>query len=198
MIQPKFDFLGELKNLCVKIPLIQAIKDVPIIEKYVREPCLKKPRRKRKDPQTIHVIGQLVDLMLGKVFVPKYFDLGSPIVNIHIANKLITNTLIDLGETINVMTKDTLEKLELQGLLRQTPTMFFKWLIDPLVKPEGMLEDIIVSIDSWEYPIYFMVLQTKSRLGGYPLILGRPWLAIVDAYIGCREGDMTISNGKNS
>jgi len=28
-----------------------------------------------------------------------------------------------------------------------------------------------------------MVLQPKSNLGGYPLILGRPWLATVDSYI---------------
>jgi hypothetical protein len=25
------------------------------------------------------------------------------------------------------------------------------------IKPEGVLEDIIVSLDSWEYPIDFMV-----------------------------------------
>jgi len=57
------------------------------------------------------------------------------------------------------------------------------------------LEDITVSIDSWEYPAYFIVLDTKNRLSGYPLILGRPWLETTDAYIGCREGKMTIANG---
>lgn len=40
-----------------------------------------------------------------------------------------------------------------------------------------------------------MVLTPKNNLGGHPLILGRPWLAIVDAFIGCRLGDMFISNG---
>jgi hypothetical protein len=44
--QPEFDFLGELKNVCVKIPLFQAIKDVPIYSKVVRELCLRKPGRK--------------------------------------------------------------------------------------------------------------------------------------------------------
>jgi len=57
-----------------------------------------------------------------------------------------------------------------------------------------MQEDIIVSVDSWEYLVDFMVLQPKANLGGYPLILGRPWLATVDAYIGCKSGDMTISH----
>ena len=39
--QPEFDFLGELKNLFVKIPLLQAMKDVPIYAKIVRDLCLK-------------------------------------------------------------------------------------------------------------------------------------------------------------
>jgi len=39
-----------------------------------------------------------------------------------------------------------------------------------------------------------VVLKPKTNLGGYPLILGRPWLAIVYAYIGCRYGDMTTKH----
>jgi len=47
-----------------------------------------------------------------------------------------------------------------------------------IVKPEGILilEDILVSIDSWEYKVYFMVLQTKSGLGGNPLLDSRACL----------------------
>lgn len=86
--------------------------------------CLKKLGRKRKVPKTIHIVGQFVDPMLEKVLTPKYFDLDSLLVNIHINNHLLQNTLIDLGETINVMTKETMEKLKLQELLRQTPTVF--------------------------------------------------------------------------
>ena len=56
------------------------------------------------------------------------------------------------------------------------------------------MEDVVISVDSWEYPTYFMVLQPKSNLGGYPLILGRPWLATTNAYIGCRSNNMTISH----
>jgi hypothetical protein len=137
---------------------------------------LKKPLRKRKDTQTIHVIGKIHDLMLGKLFVPKYSNLESPRVNIHIANKLITNDLIDLGATINA-----LEMLELQGILRKPP-IFIQMDNRSIVKPKGMLYGIIVSIDSWDYPIDFMVLQTKSRLGGYHLIMVRIWLENVDAY----------------
>lgn len=46
-----------------------------------------------------------------------------------------------------------------------------------------------------EYPTEFIVLRTNKKLIGYPLILGRPWLATVDAYISCRQGSMIIANG---
>ena len=39
-----------------------------------------------------------------------------------------------------------------------------------------------------------MILQTKSSLGGYPLILGIPWLDTAYAYIVCRSSNMTISH----
>ena len=64
-----------------------------------------------------------------------------------------------------------------------------------LVIPEGIVEDVMVSINSLEYPVDFLVLQPKAKLVGYPLILGRPWLATADAYIRCRAGNMTIKNG---
>ena len=53
----------------------------------------------------------------------------------------------------------------------------------------------MISVDSWEYPVEFLVLQPQSQLGGHPLILGRPWLVTVDACISCQSGSMTISYG---
>ena len=39
-----------------------------------------------------------------------------------------------------------------------------------------------------------MIIQPKC-MEGHPLILGRPWLARANAYINCRKGEITISNG---
>ena len=135
--------------------------------------------------------------MLGQVICPKYLDPGSPVVDLHINDTIIPHTLIDLGAAINVMSRDTMLKLNLQSSLRKTSTML--QLGDhSTVTPEGIVEDVLVSVDSWEYPADFLVLQPKVKLTGYPLILGRPWLATVDAYISCRAGSMTIKNGPMS
>ena len=67
-----------------------------------------------------------------------------------------------------------------------------------VIKPDGVLEDISVSLYSWEYPIDFMILTPKNNLGGHPLILGRSWLATVDAFTSCRSGDMYIYDGNST
>lgn len=63
------------------------------------------------------------------------------------------------------------------------------------VKPKGVLDDEVVILDSWEYPVDFFIIHPKYTLGGNPVVLGRPWLATVDAFIGCRSGDMFLSRG---
>jgi len=62
-------------------------------------------------------------------------------------------------------------KLNLQGsLIKTTPVL---QLADrSTMAPEGVVEDVLVSIDSWEYLANFLVLQPKAELNGYPLILG--------------------------
>ena len=146
-------------------------------------------RKDRKEPKIVQ--GQLASLMSTNISMEKYIDLGVPLVTISINKFSIPNTLIDLGATINVMTMETFCNLKIYNI-RPTPTILD--LADRAkVKPEGVVDDVIVSIDSWEYPVYFIILQPKSNLGGHPLILGRPWLETVDAFIGCRVRSMIIS-----
>jgi hypothetical protein len=192
--QPEFDILNELKNICVKIPLLQAIKDITIYIKVVKELCIKKPGRKQKNPPTLHLVGGLSEYILEKPKIAKYGNPGNPVVTITINEVSIGNTLIDLWVAINVMTSTTLEKLQLQPLLRPTPTILE--LADKTrVIAEGILDDIMVTLASWEYVVDFLIIHSKDTTKGHPIILGRPWLATTNVFIGCREGEMTISNG---
>ena len=105
--------------------------------------------------------------------------------------------MVDLGAAINIMTLETSQMLQLKNVIRETLTILE--LADrSTIKPKGVIEDLIILVESWNYPADFVVLQTKKKLGGHPLILGRPWLAKVDAFISCRSGLMTISNGSET
>jgi len=76
----------------------------------------------------------------------KYTDPGNPIVFVQIGDVLLSNVLIDLGEAINVMTKQTMDQL---GLVHIRPTPIVLELEDrSKIKPEGVLDDVVDSLDS--------------------------------------------------
>jgi len=172
------------------------MKDVPISTKTLREYCAKKPKKKSRDPLTIHVMGKLSDFMMGRSMPVKYGDPRNTILTLHINGVEIPNVLVDLGTAINVIIAETMHALGLCNL-KHTP-MVLELADRSTVKPVGKLEDITILVDSWHYPVDFLILQTQSLAGGHPLILGRPWLASADAYIRCRSRYMIISNGKNT
>ena len=65
--------------------------------------------------------------------------------------------------------------------------------------PKGIVEDVLVKVDKFYYPVDFVVLDTEPIASGpnhVPIILGRPFLATANAIINCLNGVMqlTISN----
>ena len=89
---PDYNFLDELKNVCIKIPLLQAIKEIPILAKTIKELSLKKTGKRTKDTKRIHLVGKIADIMMGKITMQKYVDPGSPIFKTHINGVEIPNT----------------------------------------------------------------------------------------------------------
>ena len=62
----------------------------------------------------------------------------------------------------------------------------------------GMIEDVLVQVDQFYYPIDFVVLDTDPVAKGtncIPIILGRPFLATSNAIINCRNGVMQLTFG---
>eukprot|EP00253_Pinus_taeda_P019898 PITA_19898 len=152
--------------------------------------CIKKSRNTTTNP-SVQVVGTLSDLLSGKETPIKYEDPGNPIVTVQIYGQTLTNTLVDLGDAINILTTSTCQKL---GITSVEPTSTLLELADrSVVRPKGTLYDVMVYVDSWEYPTDFLIINPKTRLDGHPLILGRPWLATTDAYIGCRS-PLTVQN----
>ena len=134
------------------------------------------------------------ECMIGQSWIAKYTNPGSLVETVIINNTSIENTLIDLGSAINMVTTAVLEFLQLGQFLRPTPSILE--LADcTTVKPAGVLDDIVISVVSWEYPIEFMVIISKDPSKLHPIILGRPWLSTPNSFIGCRDGEMTISIG---
>jgi hypothetical protein len=84
-VYPNFDIVGELENLYIKVPLLQALQDIPIYAKMIKELCGRNPIKKIKNPLSmVHVVGALSDLIVGRQELVKYADPGNPIVTVQI------------------------------------------------------------------------------------------------------------------
>ncbi|KAH9750378.1 hypothetical protein KPL71_013853 [Citrus sinensis] len=83
------------------------------------------------------------------------------------------------------------------GELKSTPIIL--QLADRSMKiPRGIIEDVLIQIDKFYYPVDFIVIDTQhvqDPKKHTPVILGRPFLATADALINCRNGNMQLSFG---
>ena len=64
--------------------------------------------------------------------------------------------------------------------------------------PKGIVEDVLVKIDKFYYPVDFVVLDIEPVAEGtnlVPIILGRPFLATSNAIINCQNGVMQLTFG---
>jgi hypothetical protein len=85
------------------------------------------------------------------------------------------------------------------GLVELRPTSMTLQLADRSVKiPRGIVEDVLIKVDKFYFPMNFIVLDTEpvQVIGSeIPVILGRPFLATANALINCRSRVMKISFG---
>ena len=72
-------------------------------------------------------------------------------------------------------------------------------LADHSIKvPRGVVEDVLVQVEKFYYPVDFVVLDIeplKKGMNFVPIILGRPFLATTNALINCRNGLIQLSFG---
>ncbi|VVA36189.1 PREDICTED: LOW QUALITY PROTEIN, partial [Prunus dulcis] len=108
----------------------------------------------------------------------------------------IEQALLDLGASVNLLPYSVYKQL---GLGELKPTSITLQLADRLVKiPRVMVEDVLVQVDKFYFPVDFIVLDTEPVVHSnsqIPIILGRPFLATSNAHINCRNGLMQLSFG---
>ena len=126
----------------------------------------------------------------------KYKDPVSPTISVNIGGTCIDKALLDLGASVNLLPYSVYKQL---GLGELKPTNITLSLADRSVKiPKGIVEDVLVKVDKFYYPVDFVVLDTEPVVDGtnhVPIILGRPFLATSNAIINCRNGVMQITFG---
>ncbi|KAL8520643.1 hypothetical protein ACS0TY_011253 [Phlomoides rotata] len=98
--------------------------------------------------------------------------------------------LCDLGASINLM---PLSLFKVLGLGELKPTTMKIQLADRILTyPRGIVEDVMVKVDDFIFPVDFVVLDMVEDRS-IPLILGRPFFATGGAMIDVRNGELSLN-----
>ena len=177
--------LEVLRQVKVNIPLLDIIKQVPAYAKFLKDLCtIKKGLGIEKK---VFLTGQVSAIIQSKNPV-KYKDPGSLTISVNIGGTCIEKSFLDLGASVNLLPYSVYKQL---GFGELKPTNITLSLADRSVKiPKGIVEDVLVKVDKFYYPVDFVVLDTEPIENGpnhVPIILGRPFLATSNAIINCRN-----------
>ena len=182
-----------LRQVKVNIPLLDMIKQVLTYAKFLKDLCTVK--RGLGIEKKAFLTEQVSAIIQSKTPV-KYKDPGSPTISVNIGGTCIDKALLDLGASVNLLPYSVYKQL---GLGELKPTNITLSLADRSVKiPKGIVEDVLVKVDKFYYPVDFVVLDTEPIAIGpnhVPIILGRPFLATSNAIINCRNGVMQLTFG---
>ena len=177
----------------VNIPLLDIIKQVPAYAKFLKDLCTIK---KGLGIEKKAFLTEHVSAIIQSKYPVKYKDPGSPTISVTIGGNCIDKSLLDLGASVNLMPYSVYKQF---GLGELKPTNITLSLVDRSVKiPKGIVEDVLVKIDKFYYPVDFVVLDTEPiaiEPNHVPIILGRPFLATANVIINCRNGIMQLTFG---
>ena len=185
--------LEVLRQVKVNIRLLDLINQVPAYAKFLKDLCTIK---KGLGIEKKAFLTEHVSAIIQSKYPVKYKDPGSPTIPVNIGGNCIDKSLLDLGASVNLMPYSVYNQL---GLGELKPTTITLSLADRLVKiPKGIVENVLVKIEKFYYPVDFVVLDTEpisNEPNHVPIILGRAFLATANAIINCRNGIMQLTFG---
>ena len=101
----------------------------------------------------------------------KYKDPGCPTISVNIEGTCVEKALLDLGASVNLLPYSMYKQL---GLGELKPTSITLSLADRSIKiPKGTVEDVLIQVDKFYYPVDFVVLDTE------PIAVGTNYVPII-------------------
>ena len=151
------------------------IKQVPTYAKFLKDLCTVK--RGLNVNKKAFLTEQVSAIIECKTPV-KYKGPGCPTISVNIGGTCVEKALLDLGASVNVLPYSMYKQL---GLGELKPTSITLSLADRSIKiPKGIIEDVLIQVDKFYYPVDFVVLDTEPVAVGptmYPSYWeGRSWL----------------------
>ena len=182
-------FLKTFQKLEISMPFTEVVTQMPLYAKFLKGILSKK--RKIVEEGIVNLTATCSALM-KKELPEKMKDPGSFTIPCIIEGVEIQKALCDSGASINLMPLSVAKQLSLGELIPTTITL--QMADRSMVKPEGVLEDVLVTVGKFVFPVDFIILDMEED-SQVPLLLGRPFLATEAALIDMQKGVLTLRVG---
>ncbi|KAK1440276.1 hypothetical protein QVD17_06101 [Tagetes erecta] len=190
---PQQDEMWEtFKQVKINLPLLDAIKQIPSYAKYLKDLCTQK--RHNKLPKKLDLTAHVSAVLSGSL-PPKLKDPGAPLISIQVGDFKTNRALLDLGASVSILPGSLYDQYDFGPLQKADTTVV---LADLTLKlPRGIVNDVIIKVGEFYYPVDFLVLDYESSIKGKQpnVILGRPFLRTANAQINCGDGSVVMTFG---
>ena len=174
------------------MPFTEVVTQMPLYAKFLKEILSKK---RRFAEEGVVNLTATCSAVIKKNLPEKMNDPGSFTIPCTIGEFKFQKALCDSGASINLMPLFVARKLSLGEL---TPTTVTLQMADrTMVKPEGVIEDVLVNLGKFVFLVDFIILDIEED-SQVPLLLGRPFLATGAALIDMQKGVLTLRVGEEA
>ncbi|XP_050919510.1 uncharacterized protein LOC127137056 [Lathyrus oleraceus] len=179
-------FLELFKKLEINIPLLEELEQMPTYAKFMKDILSKK----RTIDTTPIILTETCTAILQAMKIPvKKKGRGSVTIPCTIRDRSFKKALIDLGACASLMPLSIYKKLGI-GVVQDT-RITLQFVDHSVMKPYGIVDDVLVKIDKFVFPVDFVILEMPED-DEIPLILGRPFLETERCLIDIEDGIMTL------
>ena len=185
-------FLKTFQKLEISMPFTEVVNQMPLYAKFLKD--IQSKKRKIVEEGIMNLTATCSALM-KKELPEKMKDSGSFTIPCIIGGVEIQKALCDSGASINLMPLSIANQLSLGELLPTTITL--QMADRSMVKPEGVLEDVLVTVGKFVFPVDFIIMDMEEDSQA-PLLLGRPFLATGAALIDMQKGVLTLRVGEEA
>lgn len=127
--------------------------------------------------------------IIKKTLLSKLGDPRSFTIPITIKNLSVGSEFLDLGASINLMTLSMMERI---GNMEVKETRLTIQLADHSIKiPHGVVENMLVDVGKFTLSTNFVIMDIEED-SNIPLILGKPFLNMINVVISVAKGKFTI------
>jgi hypothetical protein len=173
--QQNYSIITDLGQQTANITIGQLIARCPSIRREFRQGI-----NTRSPPVPTEV--RITDIAKG--------ELKSSQVDAFINEQRISSCMVDRGAAINVLSSWVVDEFNLK--VNKSSCLKLKVADQRCIKSMGTISRLPISVNGVKVEIDFHVLDIAESRGGYPLILGRPWLKVVRAVNYWEKGNMKI------